>query len=119
MATFVILIYVLRDVVAIVLLAIFISTALGGVVARLERYKVPRILGTIIVFLGLIILMAFILYTVLPIAIVQLNSLFSNLSEASDDFFGSDFALQIRELINPDLNNLANVLLSGKKNYGS
>jgi len=72
--------YLMRETISILLLALVISTAFEPGVDRLEKMKIPRILGTIIIFLVALTILAFIVYTILPITLLELNSLFKNLS---------------------------------------
>src|SRR3989344_537783 len=105
--------YRLREVVVAILLSVFVSTALSGGVTRLEKFKVPRILGTIIVFVATLSIVAFLIYTVIPIAIIELNSLLGNLNGVTSKILGSEATESISKFISPNLGNLANVLLSG------
>jgi len=118
MLVFVALVYYLRSVVAIIFLAIFISTALNNVVSRLETLlKLPRILATILVFLSALTIIAFLVYTIVPIAIVELSSFLNNFNGTAAQVFGNDVADKINTLINPGLNNLSNILLSGSASF--
>jgi len=105
--------YRLREVVVAILLSVFVSTALSGGVTRLEKLKVPRILGTIMVFVASLSIVAFLIYTVIPIAIIELNSLLGNLNGVTSKILGSEATESISKFISPNLGNLANVLLSG------
>lgn len=106
--------YYLREVFLAVLLSVFISTALSGTVSRFERwFRAPRILATIIVFLLGISVIAFLIYTVIPIAIIELNSLLNNFGGTAVKIFGSETAGRISQFVNPNLDNLANLLLTG------
>lgn len=106
--------YRLREVVVAILLSIFISTALSGAVSKLEKFKIPRILGTIMVFVASLSVVAFLTYTVLPIAIIELNSLLTSFNGATSKILGTETASSISQLVSPDLGNLAQILLSGK-----
>jgi predicted PurR-regulated permease PerM len=114
MSGFVLLLYLGRNALATVLLAIFISTALDGIVYRLEKWKIPRLIGTIMVFVsGLSIILGLLAY-VIPIAIVELKGLFISFGDTTAELFDFDTALQlhITELIETNLNNISNFLRS-------
>lgn len=113
MAVFVTALYLMKEAIAIVLLALVISTALHSPVAFLERWKIPRILGTIILFLAVFSLLAFVVYALLPVVILELNSLVRDLSELTSRFFGFRAPMNIVDLLTPNLNNLTNLLLAG------
>ncbi|MEX2032979.1 MAG: AI-2E family transporter [Candidatus Colwellbacteria bacterium] len=113
MVVFVGALYLAREAVIIVLLALVISTALHPPVAYLEKKRIPRILGTIILFLAVFTLLAFIVYAMLPVVILELNSLIKDLSGLTNRFFGFKAPVEIVNLLTPSLNNLTNILLSG------
>src|SRR3989344_5365311 len=70
----------MRETVAILLLALIVSTVFDRPVDALEKYRVPRILGTVLVYAITFVLLAFLFYTVVPIAIIEFNNLLKNLS---------------------------------------
>ncbi|MBI2010666.1 MAG: AI-2E family transporter [Candidatus Colwellbacteria bacterium] len=113
MAGFVIVLYLTRETVAILLLALIISTAFEPAVARMQKWRIPRLLGTIIVFLIFLTILAFVVYAIFPIALLELNSLFKNLSGLANQFLGIETPAEVINLIGPDLTNVSNVLLSG------
>src|SRR3989338_1267141 len=80
--------FLMRETISILILALVISTALEPGVDRLEKMKIPRILGTIIIFLVALTILAFVVYTILPITLLELNSLFSNLGGLAEQFLG-------------------------------
>lgn len=113
MAVFVTGLYLMKEAIAIVLLALVISTALHPPVAYLERRRIPRILGTIALFLAAFVVLAFIVYALLPVVILELNSLIKDLSELTNRFFGFEAPANVVDLLTPNLNNLTNLLLAG------
>lgn len=112
-AVFIGALYLMKEALAIVLLALVISTALHPPVAFLERRKIPRILGTIILFLAVFVVLAFIVYALLPVVILELNSLIVDLSKLTNQFFGFEAPANLVNLLTPNLNNLTNLLLAG------
>ena len=105
--------YLMRETISILLLALVISTAFTPAVDRLQKFRIPRILGTIIVFLVALIILAFVLYTIVPITLLELNSLFNNLSGLAEQFFGITSPVELTSFIDSDLDSLTSVLLSG------
>jgi len=103
----------MRETISILLLALVISTAFEPGVDRLQKMKIPRILGTIIIFLVALTILAFIVYTILPITLLELNSLFKNLSGLADQILGISSPVQLTNFIDADLSSITNLLLSG------
>lgn len=77
--------FVTREILVAVFLAIIISSALDPWVSSLERRNVPRILGTLAIYIVAILIIAVIIYLLVPVALVELNSILSN----SGGFLGS------------------------------
>ncbi len=69
------MLFLARDIVAALLLSIVISTAFDPAVSYLERKRVPRILGTLIIYLIATIAIALVLYAIVPIALTELANL--------------------------------------------
>lgn len=113
MGAFVLAAYLMRETISILLLALVISTAFTPAVDRLQKFRIPRILGTIIVFLVALTILAFVLYTIVPITLLELNSLFKNLSGLAEQFFGITSPVELTSFIDTDLDGLTSVLLSG------
>lgn len=105
--------YLMKEALAIVLLALVISTALHPPVDFLARWRIPRILGTILIFLTVFAVLAFVIYALLPVVILELNSLIVDLSELTNRFFGFQAPTDFVNLLTPNLNNLTNLLLAG------
>lgn len=106
--------YLARETVSALLLALVLSTAFDPAVDRLERWRIPRILGTIIVFFVALLVLAFVVYTIVPIVLLQLNTIFKDLTSLTDQFFGMGSPSQVVDFLNIDLSRLTSVLLSGK-----
>lgn len=113
MAGLVLAAYLSRDAIIILLLAMFISSIADSLVDNLETRRVPRILGTIIVFFLALLILSLIIYAVLPIAILELTGLFNNFGDVVGEILKSDAPNKLINLVNLDLNNLADILLSG------
>ena len=100
-----------REIVLGLFLAIIIASGLEGIVDFLERFRIPRSIGVILiffVFLGLVILF---LYTILPLAFAEFNTLFSGTtSGALGDFF---VALKSSKSVSSALGSLSATIFSG------
>lgn len=105
--------WLMRETVAILLLALLISTIFDRPVDALEKHKVPRILGSIIVYLLAFVALAFIFYAVIPIAIIELNNLFKNLGGILQDNFGFSLAGDSYSFLNANFKEFTQTLLSG------
>lgn len=78
MLIFSVVLYLLLDVLVILFLALVISSALDAPISFLEKRKIPRILGAIIIFLVVAAIFGILLYTVIPAAILEFNSLYNS-----------------------------------------
>lgn len=105
--------FLARDVFLSVVMAVVISSALDPTVSFLERKRIPRIIGTIAIFLLAMLVIALIVYTVVPLAIFEINQLLGKLSKASGTVFDILQSSQAIESINKSLNGLSNALISG------
>jgi len=113
MAGLVLVAYLVRETISILLLALVISTAFAPVVGYFEKLRIPRILGTIFVFLIALTILAFVVYTIVPITLLELSGLFENLGGLAEQFLGITSPTEITNFIDTDLSSLTNVLLSG------
>ncbi|MBI3088947.1 MAG: AI-2E family transporter [Candidatus Colwellbacteria bacterium] len=113
MVVFVTALFLMKEAITMVLLALVIATALHSPVGYLERWRIPRILGAIIIFLIAFAILAFIVYALVPVVILELNSLVKDLSGLANKFFGFQAPSDIVNLITPNLTNITNLLLAG------
>jgi len=103
--------FLMRETVAILLLALLVSTIFDRPVDALERYRVPRILGTILVYILTFVFLAFLFYTVIPISIIEFNNLLKNLTGVLEN---SGFTLSgDLSFFNTDIKYFTEALLSG------
>ena len=115
----VVVLFLAREALIILFLAIIVSSALDGLVSYLQEKKIPRVLGTLLIFLVALTILALLLYTLIPIAIFELQSLLENLKKIEIPIFGS---LDISQFVGIDkylgnLENLANILFSGGASF--
>lgn len=87
MLLFVWIIFVARDVIVALILAIVISTAFNPIVTFLERRRVPRIIGTLLMYLVAATALGVIVYAFIPIALTE----FLNLTTTFSDRLGPVF----------------------------
>jgi len=64
-------------------LAVIISSGLEGLVDLLERMGLPRTISVILIFLTALLAVILLVYTVVPLLIVELNNIFSGADKAS------------------------------------
>ena len=71
--------YFIRDIVAIMFVSIIIAAALSPTVDRLTRWRIPRTISIILIYLIVLSLLGLMVYFVLPPMITQLKQLADNL----------------------------------------
>lgn len=105
--------YAARGVVVTLLLAIVISAAFDPVVSYLARKRIPRILGTIIIYLVAFFIIGLVIYAFVPIALEELTDLI----KYSKKFLGPvGEQANIENIVNAlslNLNKFADLLFSG------
>jgi len=101
-----------RETVAVLLVALVISTVLDRPVDVLEKHRVPRVLGAILVYLLSLALLAFLFYTIIPIAVIEFNNLLVSLGDILSESLSSDLWGQ-SIFLNPNLQQFMEALLSG------
>ena len=107
------LFYFTKDVFLAVLLSIVISSALDPFISFLERHKLPRVLGALFVLIFLILLVAILLYIIIPIALTELNVLITNLSNSDIPILGLEKMSEITSSFTDSISKLAGMLFSG------
>ena len=70
--------WILRDIVAVVLLSIVIASSIEPINHWFGRYKIPRVLGVIIIYLGTFIIFSTIVYLMIPPILGDIIGFFSN-----------------------------------------
>ena len=113
MVILVALAYAATDVLVAVILALVISSALDPLVSFLEERKIPRILGTLGIFIVVITGFALVLYTVVPLALTELNNLINSMTMMNMPFLGLEGLSEVIQAINESIGRLANLLISG------
>jgi len=63
---FLIFLYLIRDIIVIFIFALIIASAMTPIVNTLEKIKIPRVIGTLLVFILFLGIIVFLLYLVIP-----------------------------------------------------
>jgi len=113
MLGFVVALFMMRETIAVLLLALLVSTIFDRPVDFLERKGIPRILGTILMYLATLIVLAILFYTIIPIAVIEINNLVKNLDSVIAESFGLNLPTDPTSIINADIQEFTTVLLSG------
>lgn len=75
MLIFTVVLFLIKDVLMILFLALVISSAIDAPVSFLERRKIPRILGVFLIFIFVLAVLTLLLYVVVPVAFDELRML--------------------------------------------
>ncbi|MDE2001325.1 MAG: AI-2E family transporter [Patescibacteria group bacterium] len=100
-----------------VILAIVISSALDPSVNWLEKKKIPRIVGTLAIFIVLTFILALVMYAIVPIVLSEVTTLLQNIGTVGIPALGLQEAAKVIGIINQGLTNLTDVLLSGNVSF--
>src|SRR5580704_4467783 len=81
---FVVLVAILyegREIILGLFLAIIISSGLEGIVDKMAHIGLPRSISVILLFLFAVVGVVFIIYSVVPVLVVEVNTIFSGASK--------------------------------------
>ncbi len=84
MLALVAVIYIAHDVVVALFLSIVIAAALEPAVTWLEKRRIPRLIGTLAVYILVLFVIALLLYIIVPVFLTEVNTILEN----SQDIFG-------------------------------
>lgn len=107
------ILFMVREVILILLFAIVISSALDIPVNFFESKKIPRVLSTLVLFLLIIAVFALVLYTIVPISIIELQNFLGALNEKEIPIFGGIDTYPLIQKLNSSLGDFAGMLFSG------
>ncbi len=109
MAVLVSALFLAREALIVLFVAIIISSALDGIVSWLQRKRIPRILGTIFIFLAALVVFALLLYAIIPTIIYELQNFLKNVSKIELPVFGQ---FNLSKMVNLDkyINNLGSLV---------
>jgi len=85
--------YLIRDILIIVFVSVIIAAAINGPVSWLQRYKIPRVLGVILIYLFVLLIFALIVTLIFPVLAEQIKELNNNFPE-----FMNKIGLNVNEL---------------------
>jgi predicted PurR-regulated permease PerM len=83
-----VLLYLAREAVVVLLASAVISLGLEPLVGFLEKRRIPRILGALIVFFLVLLIFAAAIYLVVPVIASEIGSFFEQLNQAFSSIFG-------------------------------
>ena len=106
-------VYLSKNIVLAVLLSIVVSSALDPVISWLEKRKIPRVLSALGIFILLILLIAVLLYIIIPVALTEINVFIESLSAADFPVLGLQKLAEISSAFTESIGRLASVLFSG------
>lgn len=69
--------YIIRDILAALVFAIIIASALEPAIEWLRAYRVPRVLGVVLIYLGIAAMLFFVFYLVFPLLIDEFREVSS------------------------------------------
>lgn len=97
-------------------LAIIISSGLEGIVDALARIGLPRSISVILIFLMAVVFVVFIIYALVPVLIVELNTIFSG---AGASLGGLNLLLNLKsQSASSALSQISSQLLGGGSPFG-
>lgn len=73
--------YLIRDIIAALIFAIIVASAIEPAIEWLKERRIPRILGVILIYLGIAIIFVFLVYLVLPLFVEEFRTLVSSFPE--------------------------------------
>jgi predicted PurR-regulated permease PerM len=101
-----------REIILGLFLAIIISSGLESIVNALERVGLPRSISVILIFLLAVVFIIFVLYSLIPVLIVELNTIFSG--SGSSVTGGLGFLLSLKsQSATATISKLSSEFLSG------
>ncbi|MDI6821089.1 MAG: AI-2E family transporter [Patescibacteria group bacterium] len=84
----ILMIYFVREVVGMLLVAMVLALGLDPFVSFLEKRKFPRLLGTIIVFFIAVLLLVTALYLVVPVIVTEATGFIRDFNKTFSEIFG-------------------------------
>lgn len=113
MLLLVVVLILAKEAVIILFLAIVISSALDAPVSYLERKKIPRILGSLMIFFIVLSIFSLVLYTIVPIAFLELKGLLGSFDKLNIPALGDFSTSQLLSQLEEKTGNFAETMLSG------
>lgn len=106
--------YLGRQILLGLFLAIIISSGIEVLVNFLEKRGIPRTLGVILIFIIALLLIIILIYTVIPLIIIELNTVFSGFGKsAGNNFWASIFSASASKSVNAVITKLSESFFAG------
>lgn len=105
--------YAAREILVILFVAIILSAGLDAPVSFFERYRVPRMLSTIIIFLFAASILGVIFYSLIPVAVAEMRAFLDYLAEPRVPILGAVDASALARAFHQSIQNFSGTLLSG------
>ena len=119
MLLLVVALFYVREVLVILAVALVISSAIQGPVAWLENKRIPRTLSVIVIFLLGAAILALVLYTLIPVALIQFKYFLANINEYRAPLMELIGAPNIIANLDTNISQLLNSLFSAGSNVVS
>ena len=110
---FLVFLYLIRDVIVIFLFALIIASAIAPAVNLLEKIKIPRIIGALLIYIIVIGLLGFLISLIVPSIARDIKDLSSNLPEYVEGFSAKFEALKNASTKYQDIVNRVQSSLTG------
>jgi len=98
-------------------LAIVLASAIDPIVSFFERKRFPRGLAVLLIFIVGLAILTVLLYTVIPIAAIELKGLFTHLEDKLPTFLKPFASIQFLINFTKGNENIVNALLSGNQSF--
>lgn len=108
------LLYVAREALGVLFIGIVISLGLDPAVSFLERLGIHRLLGTILVFVLLLLVFTSAIVLIVPTLVVEVGAFLTQFNEAFSQFFGFGVPEAAIESLSTNLNKALGFLTSTK-----
>lgn len=109
-AALIVAVYIAREIAGVLLISIILALGLDPIVSFFEKLKIPRLLGTFIVFVVGIAIFVAAVYLIVPIMIVEVTNLLGNFNESISSLFGISIPPAALQSLNVNLSEAFSVL---------
>lgn len=117
------LLWVLRDIVLLLFLSMILAAAIGPWVSNLSRFRIPRPIGVLIVYSGIIVVIVAVILLLIPAVVREASSIsnrFPEYYEKVTDFLSTKSALKDPTIsfAQTNLSFLSHSVFAGLKGFG-
>lgn len=102
-----------RQIILGLFLAIIISSGLEGLVNLLERAGLPRSVSVILIFLAVVLLAMFVVYSLAPVFIVELNTIFKSTGTVAGGSLGTLLSLNASQSVSGLVSKFSSAFFTG------